>query len=108
YGIDISYRAKIDGGVIIIHGYGLVIGEGATIDSGVIMYHQVTLGIKGTGENDGFPSIGSGCVLGAGAKLLGPLSVGKNTIIGANVVVTKDVPENVVVTNSAKIVTKER
>jgi len=107
YGIDIDYRAKLEGGVIIIHGVGTVIGSGAVIKSGTIIYHQVTIGIKGSGMNDGFATIEENCVLGTGSKILGILTVGKNSTIGANVVVTKDIPANSTVIMSSKIIIKE-
>ncbi|MFT3737380.1 MAG: hypothetical protein QM786_01345 [Breznakibacter sp.] len=92
YSIDIDYRCTIYGGIIIIHGDGIVIGQGAIIGSGTVIYHQVTLGIKGSGLNEGFPTIKDNCVLGSGAKLLGNIVVGSGSIIGANCVVTSDIP----------------
>jgi len=106
YSIDIDYRAKIEGGVVIIHGIGTVIGSGATIKNGTIIYHQVTIGIKGSKRSDGFATIEENCILGAGAKILGKLTIGANSVIGANVVVTKDIPKNSIVTTTAKIVIK--
>lgn len=108
YSIDIDYRAKIEGGVIMIHGVGTVIGSGAVIKSGTIIYHQVTIGIKGSGKNDGFATIENDCVLGAGAKILGKLTVGENSTIGANVVIIKDIPSNSVVTSDSKIIIREK
>lgn len=97
YSIDIDYKASIQGGVIIIHGVGLVIGEGSSIASGTVLYHGVTLGRKTQGkyppEGDGFPSIGRRCVIGAGAKLLGPVSIGAESVVGANCVVTESLQE---------------
>ncbi|WP_086476179.1 serine O-acetyltransferase [Arenibacter amylolyticus] len=90
YGVDIDYKCDIEGGVIIIHGVGTVIGSGAKNSRGTKVYHQVTLGIKGSGIQDGFPTIGQNVVLGAGSKLLGNIIVGDNSIIGANVVLTRD------------------
>lgn len=97
YGIDIDYRAKIQGGVVIIHGMGLVIGMGAEIQKGCTLYHQVTLGIKGSLTADGFPTVEENCVLGAGSKILGPVRVKKNSIIGANVVLTTSIEANTIV-----------
>ena len=102
YSIDIDYRANIEGGVIIIHGIGTVIGMKVKIGKGTIIYHQVTLGIKMSGKNDGFPRIGKNCVLGAGAKILGNVEIGNNTIIGANTVITFNVSENSIVKFSKK------
>lgn len=96
YSIDIDYKASIQGGVIIIHGVGLVIGEGATVASETIFYHGVTLGRKRQGKRlcagDGFPTVDRRCVLGAGAKLIGPIKIGENVVIGPNCVITHDVP----------------
>lgn len=101
YGIDIDYKAQIKGGIIIIHGVGLVIGEGAIIESGTILYHGVTLGRKTQGKSvpkgDGFPTIGKNCVIGAGAKLLGPVRIGEGSVIGANCVVTNSLDANTLI-----------
>jgi serine O-acetyltransferase len=94
YAIDIDFKAKIDGGVILIHGVGVVIGSGAVIHSGVIIYHQVTLGIKGSGINDGFPVIHKNVVLGAGSKMFGKITIGESSIVGANIVLTEDLEQN--------------
>lgn len=91
YGIDIDSKAQIQGGVVIHHGDGIVIGKGAYISFGTKIYHQVTLGVKGSGKQDGFPHIGKYCILGAGAKILGPINVGNRSIVGANVVLLEDV-----------------
>ncbi|HET7615683.1 MAG TPA: serine O-acetyltransferase EpsC [Bacillales bacterium] len=92
YSIDIDWRAEVDGGVKIIHGMGTVIGQGAKVGSGCTIFHGVTLGIAGRCKNDGFPTIGENTTLGAGSKLLGPIKIGKNAKIGANAVVTKNIP----------------
>jgi len=97
YAIDIDYKASLEGGVIIIHGMGLVIGEGVIIASGTVLYHGVTLGRKTQGRHtprgDGFPNVGSNCVIGAGAKLLGAISIGSGSIVGANCVLTENLEE---------------
>lgn len=108
YGIDIDYKAKIKGGVIIIHGVGTVIGAGAVIEEGCIIYHQVTLGIKGNGKFDGFPKVEANCILAAGSKLLGAISIGQNSVIGVNAVVTRDVPKESLVKVADSIVISER
>lgn len=91
YGIDIDCRAHLEGGITILHGVGLVIGAGASVGEGTRLYHGVTLGLAHR-EPDGFPQVGRHCLLGAGAKLLGPITVGDDCIVGANAVVTQDVP----------------
>ena len=92
-GIEIHPGATIGKGLCIDHGMGVVIGETAEIGVDVLIYHGVTLG--GTGKDKGkrHPTIGNGVVIGAGAKVLGPIKVGNNAKIGANAVVVKDVPE---------------
>lgn len=95
YGIDISYKAQIDAGCHIIHGYGLVIGDGVKVGENATFFHGVTLGIKCTGfKEDGFPELGDNVFVGCGAKILGPISIGDNVKIGANAVVLNDVPSN--------------
>ncbi len=108
YAIDIDYRANIDGGVVLVHGVGSVIGSGACIGSGTIIYHQVTIGVKGYGDNDGFATVGHNCILGAGAKILGKVRIGDHCVIGANSVITHDVPDNSVAITSATVCIKER
>ena len=92
-GIEIHPGATIGKGLCIDHGMGVVIGETAEIGDDVLIYHGVTLG--GTGKDKGkrHPTIGNGVVIGAGAKVLGPIKVGNNAKIGANAVVVKGVPE---------------
>ncbi|MFD2584181.1 serine O-acetyltransferase [Pedobacter vanadiisoli] len=98
YAIDIDFKAEIAGGIIIIHGVGIVIGQGGKIGTGTIIYHGVTLGRKRqlieVTTGDGYPVVGENCVLGAGAKLVGSINVGANSIIGPNVVLMKSVAEN--------------
>ena len=89
--IDIHPGARIGRRFFIDHGCGVVIGETAEIGDDVTLYHGVTLG--GTSWNPGkrHPTLGDGVVVGAGAKILGPISVGANARIGANSVVIQDV-----------------
>ncbi|HEX5612776.1 MAG TPA: serine O-acetyltransferase [Burkholderiales bacterium] len=96
-GIEIHPAACIGRRVFIDHGMGVVIGETAEVGDDVTLYHGVTLG--GTSWNKGkrHPTLGNGVVIGAGAKILGPISVGNGAKIGANAVVVKDVPANAVV-----------
>ncbi len=101
YAIDIDPSARIAGGVIIYHGVGLVIGAGAVIEPRVVLFHGVTLGIKRSGRHDGFPHIESNVVLGSGARLLGRLVVGKHSVIGANCVISRDVPAHSLVKPAA-------
>ena len=91
-GIEIHPAAKIDGGVFIDHGSGVVIGETAEVHTGTVIYQGVTLG--GTGKERGkrHPTIMEDVTLSAGAKVLGGFTVGKGAKIGAGAVVLKEVP----------------
>lgn len=92
-GIEIHPGAKIGKGLVIDHGMGVVIGETAEIGDNVLLYHGVTLG--GTGKDKGkrHPTLGDNVIIGAGAKVLGPIYIGTNSKIGANSIVLKDVPD---------------
>ncbi len=96
-GIEIHPGATIGRRFFIDHGMGVVIGETAEIGDDVTLYHGVTLG--GTTWNKGkrHPTLGNGVVIGAGAKVLGPIVVHANARIGSNAVVVKDVPEGATV-----------
>ncbi|TCV90753.1 serine O-acetyltransferase [Sulfurirhabdus autotrophica] len=91
-GIEIHPGATIGSRVFIDHGMGVVIGETAEIGDDSTLYHGVTLG--GTSWNKGkrHPTLGKGVVVGAGAKILGPIMIGDGAKIGSNAVVVKDVP----------------
>lgn len=91
-GIEIHPGATIGKGLFIDHGMGVVIGETAEVGNDVVIYHGVTLG--GTGKHTGkrHPTVGDNVVIGSGAKVLGPILIGKGAKIGANSVVLKDVP----------------
>ncbi|CBL45753.1 O-acetylserine synthase [gamma proteobacterium HdN1] len=91
-GIEIHPGATIGRRFFIDHGMGVVIGETAEIGDDVTLYHGVTLG--GTSWNKGkrHPTVGNGVVVGAGAKILGPISVGEGARVGSNAVVTRPVP----------------
>ncbi|NOX63753.1 MAG: serine O-acetyltransferase [Chloroflexi bacterium] len=96
-GIEIHPGAKIGGGLFIDHGMGVVIGETAEIGEDVTLYHGVTLGGVSWRKEKRHPTLGNHVVVGAGAKILGPVKIGDYTRIGANSVVVKDIPENCVV-----------
>jgi serine O-acetyltransferase len=107
-GIEIHPGAKIGRRFFIDHGMGVVIGETAEIGDDVTLYHGVTLG--GTSWNKGkrHPTLEDGVVVGAGAKVLGPFTVGKGAKIGSNAVVTKPIPaEATAVGNPARIIIKQ-
>lgn len=91
-GIEIHPGARIGRRFFIDHGMGVVIGETAEVGDDVTLYHGVTLG--GTSWNKGkrHPTVASGVVVGAGAKILGPIVVGEGARVGSNAVVTREVP----------------
>lgn len=93
-GIEIHPGAKIGRRVVIDHGHGIVIGETAEVGDDVMIYQGVTLG--GTGKDVGkrHPTVESGVMIGAGAKVLGPITIGKNAKIAAGAVVVKNVEPN--------------
>ena len=102
-GIEIHPRANIGKNLFIDHGMGVVIGETSEIGDNVTIYHMVTLGGISPSVNSieqrnikRHPTLKDNVVVGSGAQILGPVTVGKNAKIGANAVVTKDVPENAV------------
>lgn len=93
-GIEIHPGAKIGKGFFIDHGMGVVIGETAEIGDNVTLYHGVTLGGTSWQKGKRHPTLEDNVVVGAGAKILGPFKVGRNSIIGAGSVVVKEVPPN--------------
>jgi len=93
-GIEIHPAAKIGRRFFIDHGMGVVIGETSEIGDNVFIYHGVTLGGLSTKRGKRHPTIGDNVVIGAGAQVLGPITVGKNTKIGSGSVVLQEVPEN--------------
>ena len=102
-GIEIHPKAKIGNNLFIDHGMGVVIGETSDIGDNVTIYHMATLGgISPSINSDDqrntkrHPTLMDNVVVGSGAQILGPVTIGKNAKIGANAVVTKDVEENAV------------
>ena len=99
-GIEIHPKAKIGKNLFIDHGIGVVIGETSEIGDDVTIYHNVTLGGVSPSINSNkqrnvkrHPTLEDKVVVGSGAQILGPITIGKNSLIGSNAVVTKDVPE---------------
>ncbi len=90
-GIEIHPGAKIGKRFFIDHGMGVVIGETATIGDDVTIYHEVTLGGTSFEKGVRHPQVGNNVIIGAGAKLLGPIRIGDGARIGSNAVVVKDV-----------------
>jgi serine O-acetyltransferase len=93
-GIEIHPAAEIGGGFFIDHGMGVVIGETAQIGDNVTLYQGVTLGGTGFQTGKRHPTVEDNVTIGSGAKLLGPITVGHGSKIGANTVVVHDVPPN--------------
>jgi serine O-acetyltransferase len=89
-GIEIHPAAKIGRRFFIDHGMGVVIGATSNIGDDVMLYHDVTLGARGIEQGKRHPTIGNDVVIGAGARVLGNLTIGAGSRIGANAVVTKD------------------
>ena len=108
-GIEIHPGATIGRRFFIDHGMGVVIGETAVIGNDVTLYHGVTLG--GTSWNKGkrHPTLEDGVVVGAGAQILGPITIGQRAKVGSNAVVVKDVPAGTTaVGNPARIIDSEQ
>jgi serine O-acetyltransferase len=92
FGVDIHPAARIGTGVMIDHAHSIVIGETAVVGNDVSMLHSVTLGGTGKEDGDRHPKIGNGVMIGAGAKVLGNITVGHHSRIAAGSVVLSDVP----------------
>lgn len=92
-GIEIHPAARVGRRLIIDHGMGVVVGETAEIGDDVYLYHQVTLGGTSSQRGKRHPTLGDGVIVGAGAKILGAITVGHGARVGANAVVIADVPQ---------------
>ena len=91
-GIEIHPGARLGRRLFIDHGMGVVIGETAEVGDDVVLFHGSTLGGKSMRHGKRHPTLGDGVVVGAGAKILGPVWIGDGAQIGANAVVIHDVP----------------
>jgi serine O-acetyltransferase len=96
-GVEIHPGAVLGSGLFIDHATGVVIGETAEVGDDVTIYHGVTLGGTGSDTGKRHPTIGDRVIVGAGAKILGPIKIGDDSRIGANAVVVKEVPSSSVV-----------
>jgi serine O-acetyltransferase len=94
--VDIHPAAVLGKGILMDHATGVVIGETATIGDNVSMLHHVTLGGSGTGKGKRHPNIGHGVLLGAGVSVLGPITIGAGSKVGAGSVVVTDLPQHCV------------
>ena len=102
-GIEIHPGAVIGKRFFIDHGMGIVIGETAVIGDDCTLYHGVTLGGTSWDKGKRHPTLGDGVVVGAGAKVLGPIDIGSNARIGSNAVVIRTVPADATVTGLSLI-----
>ena len=97
YGIDIAFTTQIGSGFYIGHSGGIVVHQNTRIGKNFSISQGVTIGQTNRGERKGTPTIGDNVYVGPGAKIIGHVQIGNNAAIGANCVVTKDVPDNGVV-----------
>lgn len=97
YGISIHFNTNIGSGFYIGHFGGIVVNDKSTIGKNCNISHGVTLGQSNRGKNKGYPILGDNIYIGPGAKIIGAVRIGNNVAIGANCVVTKDVPDSSVV-----------
>ena len=97
FGISISPNTKIGSGLSIGHFGGIIINEKCTIGANLTISQGVTLGKSNRGKNKGYPIIGNNVYIGPGAKIIGNIKIGDNVAIGANCVVTKNIPNDSVV-----------
>ncbi|PPR26918.1 MAG: Serine acetyltransferase [Alphaproteobacteria bacterium MarineAlpha9_Bin4] len=108
-GIEIHPAAKIGNNMFIDHGHGVVIGETSEIGDNVLIYHGVTLGGNSLEKGKRHPTVGNNVIIGAGAKILGPLIIGDSARVGANAVVTKSVEAKTTVMGiPAKVIIKNK
>ncbi|RMH69332.1 MAG: serine O-acetyltransferase [Actinomyces sp.] len=107
-GIEIHPGAEVGAGVFIDHGMGVVVGETSVIGDDCTLYHGVTLGGTSWRKVKRHPTLGNGVVVGAGAKLLGPIVVGDDARVGANSVVVRDVPAGATVVGVPARLVQER
>ena len=99
-GIEIHPAAKIGRRFFIDHGMGVVIGAPAVVGDDVMIYHDVTLGAKSGGTGKRHPTIGNNVVIGAGARIIGDITVGDGAKVSANMVVSRSVPASTSVDSS--------
>lgn len=103
-GIEIHPGAKIGKGLFIDHGMGVVIGETAILGDNITIYHGVTLGAISTQKIKRHPTIEDNVIIGAGAAILGDITVGKNSHIGCNVVLKKSIEANSTVFDTIPVI----
>jgi len=112
-GVEIHPAAKIGSGFMIDHGMGVVIGETTEIGNNVTLYHDVTLGGRKMYDENGkklekrHPTIKDNVIIGSGAQILGPITLGNNVKIGSNAIVIHDIPDNCTVVNNPAYIIKK-
>ncbi|GAB4234118.1 MAG: serine O-acetyltransferase [Ekhidna sp.] len=104
FGMDIHPAAQLGSAVVFDHGFGVVIGETSIIGDNSFIFHNVTLGGTGKSDGDRHPKINANVFIGAGATVLGNISIGKGSVIAAGAMVLKDVPSGVVVAGNPAII----
>ncbi len=107
YGVHLNIHTKVGPGFYLSHPCAIIINDQATIGRNCNISQSVTLGVSNRGEHKGFPEIGDEVFIGPGAVILGGIKIGNRAAIGANAVVTKDVPEGAVAAGvPAKIISQ--
>lgn len=108
FGISISSNTKIGSGFYVGHFGGIIVSDRTIIGKNLNISQGVTIGQANRGQNKGYPTLGDNIYLGPGAKIVGAVHIGNNVCIGANCVVTKDIPDNsVVVGVPGKVISQE-
>ena len=103
YSVEISSKSSIGSGLRLPHLHDITVSEFAEIGDNCTIFHQVTIGVNERRSTKKAPRIGNNVYIGVGAKIIGDIVVGNNCIIGANAVVTKNVPDNMIVTECNKM-----
>ena len=107
FGMEISYKSQIGGGVRISHGFGIVIHPNAVIGNNCTILQNCTIGNNENKSRNQVAELGDNVSLGAGTKVIGPIKIGNNVITGANSVIVADIPDNVIVAGvPAKVIRK--
>ena len=108
FGIELPQTAQIGKGLFLPHPYGIVLHPDVKIGEYCTISHEVTIGLAGRGKKQGVPHIGDRVYIAPGAKIFGKIKIGNDVAIGANAVVTKDLPDNAVAVGiPAKVISYE-
>lgn len=97
YNVYISGKCEIGSGLLIPHCFSIMVASGSKIGNNCCIMQQVTIGSSRSGSRGGYPILGDNVMVSTGAKIIGKVRIGNNVIIGANAVVTKDIPDNAIV-----------